>query len=91
MKFTSILAIFALFWALSLFFVLPFRLKSGDGPEAYVPGQAAGAPPRFSFGRTCLWTTVVAAVLFGIFYLNYVFGWVGVEVFDLFSSPDRRV
>lgn len=91
MKFTSILAIFALFWALSLFFVLPFRLKSGDGPEAYVPGQAAGAPPRFSFGRTCLWTTVVAAILFGIFYLNYVFGWVGVEVFDLFSSPDRRV
>lgn len=91
MKFTSALAIFALFWALSLFFVLPFRLKSGEGPEAYVPGQAAGAPPRFSFGRTCLWTTIVAVILFGLFYLNYVAGWISYDMLDLFSAPDRRV
>lgn len=90
MKFTSILAIYALFWAMSFFFVLPFRLRSSDEPEAHVPGQAESAPPRFSFPRTCLWTTIVAAVLFGLYYANYVNGWVGPEALDLFTPPSRR-
>lgn len=85
MKFSSILAIYALFWAMSFFFVLPFRLKTGEGPDTRVPGQAESAPPRFSFGRTCLWTTIVAVVLFGAYYLNYVNGWFGPEVVDFFT------
>lgn len=87
MRFTSILAIFALFWALSFFLVLPFRLRSSDEPEAHVPGQAESAPPRFSFARTCLWTTIVAAVLFGLYYANYVNGWVAPEAIDFFTAP----
>jgi predicted secreted protein len=55
-----------------------------------VPGQADSAPPRFSFARTCLWTTIVAAVLFGAYYLNYVNGWVAPEALDFFSPPGRR-
>lgn len=89
MKFTSILAIYALFWSLSFFFVLPFRLRSSDEPEAHVPGQAESAPPRFSFARTCLWTTIVAAALFGLYYANYVNGWVGAEALDLFTPANR--
>jgi predicted secreted protein len=89
MKFTSIIAIYALFWSLSFFFVLPFRLRSGDQPEAHVPGQADSAPPRFSFKRTCLWTTIVAAVLFGLYYANYVNGWFGPEALDFFTPAKR--
>ena len=81
MRWTSILAIYLLFWALSFFFVLPFRLRDA-GVDRDVPGQAAGAPPRFSFGRTAKWTTLVAAVLFGLYYANYVNQWVPVETFD---------
>jgi predicted secreted protein len=84
MKFTSILAIYALFWSMSFFFVLPFRLRSSSEPEAHVPGQAESAPPRFSFARTCLWTTIVSAVLFGLYYANYVNGWMNVEALDFF-------
>lgn len=91
MKFTSGLAIYALFWALSYFFVLPFRPRSAGPDEAHVPGQADSAPPRFSFAKASLWTTVLAAVLFGLFYLNFVNGWVGTDMIDLFSTPDRRV
>lgn len=91
MKFTSVLAIFTLFWALSYFFVLPFRLKSGEGEEAHVPGQAESAPARFSFGRTAFWTTVVAVILFGLFYTNYIYGWIGVNSLDMFSPANRRV
>jgi predicted secreted protein len=87
MKFTSMLAIYALFWTLALFLVLPFRLRSGSQPEHYVPGQAESAPPRFSFARTCLWTTIVSAGMFGLYYANYVFGWVGPDAFDFFTPP----
>ena len=86
MKLSSIIAIYALFWSMSFFFVLPFRLRSSDEPDPLVPGQAESAPPRFSFARTCGWTTVVAAVLFATYYLNYVNGWVGPEIVDFFSA-----
>ena len=88
MRFSSIIAIYALFWSLSFFFVLPFRLKTSEEPDVHVRGQAESAPPRFSFVRTCKWTTLVAAVLFGIYYLNYVNGWFGPEVVDFFT-PHR--
>jgi predicted secreted protein len=74
---------------MSFFFVLPFRLRSSKEPEAHVPGQAESAPPRFSFMRTCLWTTIVSAVLFGLYYANYVNGWLGVAALDFFT-PTRR-
>ena len=85
MRLTSIVAIYTLFWALSFFLVLPFRLqrRGVSGGEAHVPGQVESAPPRFSFGRTCAWTTIVAVVLFGLYYANYVEQWVPVETFDL--------
>lgn len=77
------LAIYLLFWWGSLFLVLPFRLRSSMEPEDHVPGQAESAPPRFSFGRTALWTTIVSAVLFALYYVNYVNGWVTADFFDL--------
>ena len=46
-------------------------------------GQAESATPRFSVGRTVLWTTIVSAVMFGLFYLKYVEGWITADVFDL--------
>lgn len=89
MKFTSALAIYALFWSLSFFVVLPFRLRTSHEVDPYVTGQAESAPPRFSLGRTCLWTTIVAAILFALYYLNYLYGWIGPEAIDLFT-PFRR-
>jgi predicted secreted protein len=85
MRFTSALAIYALFWSLSFFFVLPFRLRADDADDEAVPGQAESAPPRFSFARTAFWTTIVSAALFGLYYLNYINGWIGPEAVDFFT------
>ena len=86
MKIGSIIAIYALFWSMSFFFVLPFRLRGGPEHDPYIPGQAESAPPRFSFARTAKWTTIVSAVLFGLFYANYLRGWVSPEIVDFFSA-----
>lgn len=89
MRWTSIVAIYFLFWALSFFLVLPFRLQARAGDDRRVMGQAESAPPRFSFARTCGWTTVVAAVLFGLYYANYVEQWLPVQ--SLNFVPDRVI
>ena len=83
MRLTSIIAIYTLFWALSFFLVLPFRLQRKDSVNAEVKGQMPGAQGGFSFARTAGWTTIVAIVLFGLYYANYVYQWLPVETFDL--------
>ena len=86
MRWTSALAIYILFWSLSVFLVLPFGVRTHEeaGVER-IPGQAQSAPHTFSPGRTALRVTIVATILFGLFYLNYVEGWIGPETFDFFG------
>ena len=83
MKLTSILAIYVLFWTLSLFLVLPWGVRTSEeaGVER-IPGHADSAPHDFRFGRVALRTTIVATILFGLFYANYHYGWIGVEALD---------
>jgi predicted secreted protein len=77
MKWTSMLAIFVLFWTIALFVMLPIGVRTaeeeGHRPE---PGHAESAPYNFSFGRVALRTTILAGIAFGIFYANYVYGWI---------------
>ena len=83
MKWTSALAIYILFWAFSVFLVLPFGVRTAEeaGVER-VPGQADSAPHTFAAGRIAWRVTIVATVLFAIFYLNFVFGWVTPDMLD---------
>ena len=71
MRWTSALAIYFLFWAFSVFFVLPFGVKTADeaGVER-VPGQADSAPHEFRAGRIALRVTIVATVLWGLYMLT---------------------
>jgi predicted secreted protein len=83
MKFQSILAIYILFWTLALFVVLPLgvRTPEEEGVDC-PPGHSPSAPHRFSFGKTVLRATIVSAIAFGLFYANYIYGWVTVEMLD---------
>jgi predicted secreted protein len=77
MAFTSIVAIYVLFFAASAFILLPFGVKTTEevGGE-FVPGQAQSAPHQFNLRRHLLKAAVLAAVLFGIYYANWTYGWV---------------
>ena len=83
MKWTSILAIYILFWTLSLFLVLPFgvRTPEEEGTQAGA-GHAESAPHRFNFGKAALRATILGAVLTGLYVANYMFGWIRVEDVD---------
>ena len=83
MRWTSLVAIYVLFWAFSVFLVLPFGVRTSEeaGVER-VPGQAESAPHEFRPGRTALRVTIVATALFALFIANYLFGWVDAGTLD---------
>ena len=77
------LAIYVLFWTISLFIVLPFGVRTAEeAGEKVQPGHADSAPHIFSFPRAALRATIVAAILFGLFYANYLYSWIGPEDLD---------
>ena len=83
MPWKSALAIYFLFWAFSVFLVLPFGVRtSEEAGVALVPGQAPSAPHEFDVRRIAFRTTIVATVLFAIFYLNHLNGWVTTDMLD---------
>jgi predicted secreted protein len=88
MNFTSIIAIYALFWVLSAFLVLPIGIRSNDelGQEKVV-GEMDGVPGNFRPGTVLLRTTCLSALLFGLFYLNYIYGWIDRHSFDFLINP----
>jgi len=83
MHWQSALAIYFLFWAFSVFLVLPFGVRTTEeaGGEL-VPGQAESAPHKFEAGKIAIRVTIVATILFGLFFLNYRFGWVTPAMLD---------
>ena len=88
MKLQSILAIYILFWTMCLFMVLPFGVRTPEEEGvACPPGHADSAPHRFSFPKVALRTTIVSAILFGLFYANYHYGWLDIAMLDLASPP----
>jgi len=91
MRLSSAVAIYILFWAFSVFLVLPFGVRTTDeaGGER-VPGQAESAPHDFALGRVVVRVTVVATVLFAAYQLNYRYGWVTPQSVDLFSFGNRQ-
>ena len=77
MRWTSIVAIYFLFWVASAFVLLPFGIRTHEelGLEK-VPGHADSAPGNFRPGRLMLRATVLSLALAGLFVANYVYGWI---------------
>ena len=82
----SIVAIYSLFFVASAFVLLPFGVRTDE--EAGTPtiaGQADSAPHHFDLPRHLLRAAILALLLFGLYYANWIFGWVGVEDLDFYN------
>nr|WP_310525094.1 DUF1467 family protein [Polymorphobacter sp.] len=77
MKPVSVVAIYLLFWSMTLFAVLPFGVRTTreEGREP-IPGEADSAPTNPMLGKKLLWTTIIATALFAVCAANYNAGWV---------------
>ncbi|MEY2927640.1 MAG: hypothetical protein RL367_2117 [Pseudomonadota bacterium] len=84
MKWTSIIAIYILFWTMAAFVVLPFGVRNlHEAGVEPVAGQDRGAPANFNARKIVVRTTLVATMAFGLFYCNYVYGWVTAQTLGL--------
>ena len=81
----SIVAIYLLFFIASAFLLLPFGVRTDEevGNPA-VPGQAESAPHRFNLPRHLLRAALLGALLFGLYYANWTYGWVEVDDLDFY-------
>lgn len=86
MTWTSILAIYFLFFVGSAFILLPVGVRTDEevGNEL-VPGQAESAPHKFALPRHLLISALLAAVLFGIYYANWTYGWITPDHLDFYQ------
>ena len=89
MTWTSIIAIYLLFWVMTAFVILPIGVRTHDELGlSKVPGQADSAPGNFQPRIIILRTTFLSAALFALYYANYVYGWVDRHSFDwLINRP----
>lgn len=92
MRWFSYVAVFVLFWVISAFAVMPWGIRSHDDDESVerVPGQVTSAPVNFRPGRIMLRTTVVAVVLFVLFFANLRYGWLQADIVQkIVPMPER--
>lgn len=83
MAWTSIIAIFALFWVMTAFVMLPFGVRTHDEAGVpKIPGQADSAPVDFRVGRHAMRATLIAAVITALYVANYIYGWLTLADID---------
>jgi predicted secreted protein len=89
MQWTSVVAIYALLWVLSAFLVMPFGLRTPNevADHQIGKGHADSAPVNFRPGRIAIRATILAALMMFVFYLNYIYGWVGVQDLNFYGPP----
>lgn len=89
MNWYAILAIYLLFWTISAFIVLPFGIRTPDETgEALLKGQADSAPSNFQPGKVIIRATIISTILFGLYYANYVEGWITVDYLPGYHLAD---
>lgn len=80
MNWYAIFAIYVLFWVISAFIVLPFGIRTPDETgEVLLKGQADSAPSNFRPAAVAFRATILSAILFGLYYANYVQGWITLD------------
>ena len=81
MRWTSLVAIYFLFWFITLFVVLPFSARTAEeAGEKPMIGHAESAPHDFR-PSTVVWrTSLVAAVLLAAFWFVHAEGWIDVQI-----------
>lgn len=81
MNWYAIFAIYFLIWVICAFVMLPFGVRTPDETgEILIKGQADSAPSNFRPGRVVVRATILSALLFGLYYANYVHGWVTIDM-----------
>ena len=79
MSLATAIAIYFIIWWTVLFAVLPWGVRSQEESGAVIKGTDPGAPAVPRLRRKLIWTSIVAAIVFAIWYVVYVFRLIAIE------------
>lgn len=68
MSFLPIFAVYFIIWWITLFAVLPLGMRSQDDEGDVTLGTVGSAPAHMRMGRVLILTTLVSAVIYGIWF-----------------------
>jgi predicted secreted protein len=88
MSITAAAVLYVVIWFVTMFVVLPIRLRTQGDEGEIVPGTHAGAPANFKLGRTLLIVTLVGTVVWAIISGIIISGLIGIEDIDWFDRYD---
>jgi predicted secreted protein len=76
--FTAVITYLTMWWIV-LFCVLPFGARSQAEMGEVVEGTDPGAPVVANIKQKIIWTSLITAVVWGVFYLVVSSGWISLE------------
>jgi predicted secreted protein len=79
MSLATAIAIYFIIWWTVLFAVLPWGVRSQEESGAVIEGTDPGAPAVPRLRRKLIWTSIVAAIVFAIWYVVYAFRLITIE------------
>ncbi|WP_380053504.1 DUF1467 family protein [Falsihalocynthiibacter sp. SS001] len=82
MAVTSALVLYAVIWFMTLFVVLPIRLKTQQDTGDIVPGTHSSAPANPQLKKRAIIVTLIALVVWAIIFTIIVTGTITVRDFD---------
>lgn len=68
MTIVSGVAMYFIFWWITLFALLPVGLRTQDEENEVILGTVSSAPAKARIGRAFFRTTIVATLIFGLYY-----------------------
>ena len=84
---STAIAIYFLIWWLVLFLVLPFGIRNAhDTGDTVEEGHEPGAPVNPRLVQKAVITTIVATVVFGVFYLAVTREWLGLDNLPFYNT-----
>ncbi|QIE54552.1 DUF1467 family protein [Pikeienuella piscinae] len=69
MTLISGLVLYAVFWFMALFMILPLFVRNQEEAGEVVPGTSPGAPDEPMIRKKLIWTTIAATVLWIVVFL----------------------
>ena len=86
MNLASAIAIYFIIWWLVLFLVLPFGIRNAhDTDDTVEEGHEPGAPVRPRLVQKAVITTILATLVFAVFYLAQTRGFLSLESLPFYN------
>ncbi len=89
MEISTAIAIYFILWWVVLFAVLPWGVHSQQEGGEVTPGTDPGAPAVHRVWMKLVWTTVIAAVVFGVLAVVYELNLIPYDFLMRISGPRR--